>query len=62
MIDPEEVSTPVLTALDKIIENHRTNLELLRDVRAVEFTRAYARLRQQRIRANAPTRNPNRAA
>lgn len=58
MIDPEDVTSPALTAIDRAIDRNREVHAILRDQRAIEYTRAYHKLRMQRIRQNAPTRNP----
>lgn len=58
MIDPEEVTSPALSALDRALDHNREVREILRGQRAIEYTRAYHKLRMQRIRQNAPTRNP----
>ena len=58
MLDPEEVTSPVIAALDRALDHYRQGNEILREVRAVEFTRTYHKLRKQRIRSGAPTRNP----
>lgn len=55
-MDPEDVTSPALDALDRAIQYNRQAHEILRDFRAIEYTRAYHRLRMARIRANAPTR------
>lgn len=56
-MDPEDVTSPTLEAFDKAIDHLRQAQELMRDLRAVDYTRAYHRLRQQRIRSNAPAKH-----
>lgn len=59
-MDPEDVTSPALNALDKAITHNRETHEILITYRAEEYTRTYHRLRMQRIRANAPTTTDQR--
>jgi hypothetical protein len=56
-MDPEDVTSPALAALDQAIDHNRKAHEILATYRAVEYTRTYHKLRMQRIRQNAPIRH-----
>jgi hypothetical protein len=61
-MDPDEVTSPVLDRLDRYIDQQCDLRDFLKDLRCLEYTKAYDRQRKARINSLAPTRNPRDAA